>query len=85
LARFQGLPVNLELAKGYVEAGFGSGFGGEVSDAEIYELGHKRKPAKVGLFNQEETEDADEATAPTTPKPDDEPGPSSDPPDGVAA
>ena len=56
-----------------------------MSDAEIYELGHKRKPAKVGLFNQEETEDADETTAPTAEKPDDEPGPSSDPPNNVAA
>lgn len=56
-----------------------------MSDVEIYELGHKRKPAKVGLFNQEETEDADETTAPTAEKPDDEPGPSSDPPSNVAA
>lgn len=75
----------MELAEGYVEAGFGSGFGGEVSDAEIYELGHKRKPAKVGLFNQEETEDADETTAPTAEKSDDEPEPPSDPPSNVAA
>ena len=56
-----------------------------MNDAEIYELGHKRKPAKVGLFNQEESEDADKTTAPITPESDDEPGPSSDPPSGVAA
>ena len=78
------MSVDLELAEGYVEAGFGSGFGGEVNDAEIYELGHKRKPAKVGLFNQEET-DADQTTAPITPESDDEPGPPDDPPSNVAA
>ena len=56
-----------------------------MNDAEIYELGHKRKPAKVGLFNQEETEDADETTTPTTSESDLEPEPPSDPPSNVAA
>ena len=56
-----------------------------MNDAEIYELGHKRKPAKVGLFNQEETEDADETTAPTAEKSDIEPEPPDDPPSNVAA
>ena len=55
-----------------------------------HDLGLVRVPSATGkedvnLFNQEETEDADETTAPTAEKSDIEPEPPSDPPSNVAA